>query len=46
MLAPTKKHLDGFANQGLRTLLIANKYLNLDWYEEWAKKYSEALVMI
>jgi hypothetical protein len=33
MLAPTKKYLDGFANQGLRTLLIATKYLDLNWYE-------------
>lgn len=34
----TQKHVDEFANSGLRTLFLAYKELNQNEYEDWNKK--------
>ena len=33
---------ENLASTGLRTLVISQKYLTLDEYEEWNKKYENA----
>ena len=45
ILGDTKNFLDEYAKDGLRTLLIAYKYVDMDFYEEWSKKYQSALVL-
>lgn len=35
----TEKHLERYANSGLRTLLIAERELPKRLYEEWSEKY-------
>lgn len=35
----TMKHLSEFADEGLRTLLIAYKVIPKDEYEQWYKNY-------
>ena len=42
LLKRTQKYLDGYAKLGLRTLLIASKDVDEDFYQEWAKKYAAA----
>lgn len=37
----TVKHMDTFANEGLRTLVIAQAELDPEAYEEWADQYEE-----
>jgi magnesium-transporting ATPase (P-type) len=32
-------YLDEFAKDGLRTLLVAEKEIDNNFYEEWNKKY-------
>ena len=44
-LAKTKEYLDEYAKQGLRTLLIAYKYVEEDLYERWSKKFQAALLL-
>jgi phospholipid-translocating ATPase len=44
-LAKTKEYLDEYAKQGLRTLLIAYKYVEEDFYERWSKKFQAALLL-
>ena len=39
---PTMKYLSEFADEGLRTLLIAYKVIPRDVYVGWSKKYLEA----
>jgi len=41
-LAVTKKHVDSYAEVGLRTLLIAYKYVEEDEYTSWLAKYTMA----
>ena len=36
-------YLDEYAKDGLRTLLVAEKVIKNDFYEEWNKKYQRAL---
>lgn len=36
---PTMKYLSEFADEGLRTLLIAYKKIPRNEYDHWAKKY-------
>ena len=45
-LGQTNKYLDQYANQGLRTLLIARKEIDEKFYEQWATKYAGALTSI
>ena len=33
---------DNLANEGLRTLVISQKMLSEDYYQEWIKKYEKA----
>ena len=42
-LAATKNYLDEFAKEGLRTLLVAYKYVDEDFFTVWSRKYQEAL---
>jgi magnesium-transporting ATPase (P-type) len=41
-LTATKKHVDEYAEVGLRTLLIAYKYVEEDDYKKWLAKYTIA----
>jgi len=41
-LDKTKEYLDIFAETGLRTLLIAGKEIDEEYYKEWAARYLEA----
>jgi phospholipid-translocating ATPase len=36
------KHIDEFATEGLRTLLYAHRYLDVDEYQHWSKIYKDA----
>jgi len=36
------RHLDGYANEGLRTLLFAHRYLSEEEYALWKKVYNDA----
>lgn len=45
-LKKTEQYLDEFANQGLRTLLVAYKELTEQEYTEWAEKYHQAQIHI
>jgi phospholipid-translocating ATPase len=38
----TAENLETFANEGLRTLCIAERELSWDYYRDWAKRYEEA----
>lgn len=38
--------LEGFAKEGLRTLLLAEKEIDEDFYIKWNKKYSKACVAV
>jgi len=40
----TQRHLGEFADEGLRTLLICNKVIPKNEYEEWSKRYLNACV--
>ncbi|KAJ3105718.1 hypothetical protein HDU97_007695 [Phlyctochytrium planicorne] len=42
----TSKHLEVFANEGLRTLCLAYKVIPESVYEEWNKKYTAAQASI
>lgn len=42
----TDKSLEGFANNGLRTLCLAYRELPEDLYEEWSHEYHEASVAL
>lgn len=37
-----KSHLDAFAKEGLRTLLLAKRDIDSKWFEDWQKKYEAA----
>ena len=39
ILEKTQEYLDAYAQQGLRTLLIASKQISEDEYQEWQAKY-------
>ncbi|KAI3600431.1 phospholipid-translocating atpase [Moniliophthora roreri] len=41
-----ERHLDDFADEGLRTLTLAHKIIPDDDYEAWAEKYHEAAMAI
>lgn len=42
----TGDHLEGFSNEGLRTLVIAEKTIPEDFYQAWKKRYDEALMLM
>ncbi|GAA5978440.1 hypothetical protein JCM10908_004356 [Rhodotorula pacifica] len=42
----TDKHLEDFANEGLRTLCLAWKPLDEEVYEDWDRRYHEATTLI
>jgi phospholipid-translocating ATPase len=42
VMEQTLKHINDFANQGLRTLLHAARYLDDEEYQTWADTYREA----
>lgn len=39
----TLEHMETFASEGLRTLVIASTEIDLDFYNQWAPKYHSAL---
>jgi magnesium-transporting ATPase (P-type) len=38
----TDEHLEGYAEEGLRTLLVVEKEIDDKFYESWNKQYQEA----
>jgi len=42
----TGDHLEGFSNEGLRTLVIAEKTISEDFFLRWKKRYDEALMLM
>lgn len=38
-IEPTMKHLSQFADEGLRTLLVAYKIIPKNEYAQWSKQY-------
>jgi len=45
-LKSTNQFLEDYATQGLRTLLIASKYIEEQEYISWSDKYNKALTSI
>lgn len=41
-LAETNAHLETLGSEGLRTLMVAKRELDDDYYSGWAKRYDEA----
>ena len=35
----TQVYVDGYATEGLRTLILAKKELGVDTYEEWNRQF-------
>ena len=44
LIEKTTKYLDGYAKEGLRTLLLACKEISEEEYLNWKEKYDDALV--
>eukprot|EP00668_Euglena_longa_P018073 GGOE01022581.1.p1 GENE.GGOE01022581.1~~GGOE01022581.1.p1 ORF type:complete len:1289 (-),score=411.61 GGOE01022581.1:579-4445(-) len=42
----TQRHLLGFANEGLRTLALAVRALDPEWYAGWNRRYVDALTAL
>ncbi|KAG2236582.1 hypothetical protein INT48_000136 [Thamnidium elegans] len=42
----TLEHLEGFANEGLRTLCLAYRFISPSEYKQWNKRYQEASASI
>lgn len=42
LIASTTRHLEDFANAGLRTLCISSRYLENDEFAQWAEIYDKA----
>ena len=38
----TQKYVDAYAEEGLRTLLLAKKSLSQEYYDEWNGRFQEA----
>lgn len=38
----TEEFLEDYAQDGLRTLLLAERELDMDWYKDWNQRYEEA----
>lgn len=45
-LERTQLYVDGYAEQGLRTLFLAKRSLTLPEYTEWNRRYQEALTLV
>ena len=44
LIKQTLHHVDGFANEGLRTLILAQKVVDDKFYQQWNAKYQDALI--
>ena len=42
----TARHMEHFAVDGLRTLCIAERELEQEYYEEWNKRYHQAITSL
>jgi phospholipid-transporting ATPase len=42
----TQENLSAFANIGLRTLVLAKRVIDFKQYEEWAKRYHQASILL
>ncbi len=40
LLEVTKSHLNDFANEGLRTLMLAYRDISKDEFQSWIKEYT------
>lgn len=45
-MATTQKYVDAYAEEGLRTLLLAKKSLDKSYYSEWNERFQEAIASI
>jgi magnesium-transporting ATPase (P-type) len=45
-LKATKEFLQAYANEGLRTLLIAKKTITEEFYDQWSQKFQKAATSI
>jgi len=43
LIATTQTYLTKYANSGLRTLILAEKVVDSDFYYKWEKRYTQAL---
>ena len=43
VIGATWKHIEKFATEGLRTLVLAQKDMSLSEYQEWDNRYNEAM---
>ena len=46
MLQKTQVFLEDYAKQGLRTLLVAKKEIDENFYEDWENQYKKASVSV
>ncbi|XP_013108075.2 probable phospholipid-transporting ATPase IM isoform X3 [Stomoxys calcitrans] len=46
MKARTQDHLNKFAGEGLRTLVLAERQLSKDFYEDWSKRHMDASISL
>ncbi|KAK4701642.1 phospholipid-translocating ATPase, partial [Phenoliferia sp. Uapishka_3] len=46
LIESTTRHLEDFANAGLRTLCISSKYLDPDEFARWSKVYDKACAAV
>lgn len=44
LMETTNQFLEGYANEGLRTLLIVYKYVDKDVYDTWNQKFKKAML--
>ncbi|KAM7346678.1 ATPase phospholipid transporting 8B isoform 3-T3 [Cochliomyia hominivorax] len=44
--ARTQDHLNKFAGEGLRTLVLAERHLSSDFYEDWSKRHWDASISL
>ena len=42
MLAKTQEYLDEYAKTGLRTLLVGQREIDPEFYQDWAKRFVKA----
>ena len=46
LMDTTQKYVDAYAEEGLRTLLLAKKSLDRQYYEAWNERFQQALASI
>ena len=44
MIEKTEKFLQNYAEEGLRTLLLAQKEVDIEFYNDWSQQYQQAML--